>query len=371
MTCGAPLAGIVLAGGLSTRMGQLKPLLEVDGVPVVVRSAHTFLDIGVEPVVVVGFAADHLTAVLDEAGIRHVLNEEYERGMYSSVVTGVKAVGTDTRWTAVLPADCPLVAAETVGQMLRDAIEHQAHVVYPIHRGRRGHPPLFGQAVREAILVGEPPGGLHDVLSAHDDRALEVPVEDPGVLIDMDDPEDYARVTEQARSARVPDPDECRRILERNRAPEAVREHGVAVARVAGALGRALNDVGACLNLWLLQAAALLHDVCRGEPDHPVAGAARLTAQGYARVAAVVMHHMDLPEPLAAIPGEAEVLYLADKLVRGIATIPLEQRLHDALERFAGDRQAAKAARRRLEGAVRVASVIESLVGQPLDRLIA
>ena len=131
-----------------------------------------------------------------------------------------------------------------------------------------------------------------------------MPVDDGGVLIDMNDAQDYARVAELVRAERVPAPDECRQLCGQRGVSRAVRAHGEAVARVAHGLGQALNRAGAGSNLKPPNAAALLHDVRREQRHHAAASAAYLTASGLPRVAAVVARHMDVPEPVATIPGE-------------------------------------------------------------------
>ena len=89
-------------------------------------------------------------------------------------------------------------------------------------------------------------------------------------------------------------------------------------------MGRRCGTSGVCLDLKLLEAAALLHDVARAAPAHAEAGAAVLDDEGYPRVAAVVRHHMQLPGPPSDLPGEREVLYLADKLTVGSRTVDLD-----------------------------------------------
>jgi CTP:molybdopterin cytidylyltransferase MocA len=366
----AILSGVVLAGGKSGRMGELKPLLPLDNAPAVVRSVRAFTDIGVEPVVVLGFSAARVAEVLLGSGASHVINHGFERGMYSSVVTGISAADPAADWLSVLPVDAPLVRAETIGHLVRAAVAAtDVDVAYPVYDGRRGHPPVFRGALREEVLLQEPTGGLRALLATHEDRALDVPVDDPGIIVDMDRPEDYERLAATARNERVPAPGECRKLLDRWRTPPTVRAHCEAVAGMAAGLGRALNKAGACLNLPLLEAAALLHDVSRDQRDHAAAGAARLAAGGYPRVARVVAQHMDMHEPVPPIPGESEVLYLADKLVDDTSVVSLQHRLVEATDQLGGDAVALAAATRRLESAMTIAATVERLTGRPLLRL--
>ena len=136
---GRPPEAILLAAGLSVRMGTPKPLLPFDGVPAVLRAAQSFRDVGVEPVAVLGHEADRVAAVLDGHDLRHVFNPDYERGMYASVRAGVRGLSEDVPRFFVLPADCPLVRGETIGRLLRAGRSRDALVVYPRCDDRRGH----------------------------------------------------------------------------------------------------------------------------------------------------------------------------------------------------------------------------------------
>jgi hypothetical protein len=147
--------------------------------------------------------------------------------------------------------------------------------------------------------------------------------------------------------------------------------HCEAVAAGARRLGAALRTSGVHLDLKLLEAAALLHDVARATASHADGGAALLDGEGYPRVAAVVRYHMRLPGPPAELPGEREVLYLADKLTVGSRAVDLAGRRERAEASFAGDPEALIAARERLEAARVIAARLETLVGRPLSAILA
>ena len=361
--------GIVLAAGASSRMGALKPLLDVDGAPAVLRAAKAFSDIAVAPLVVVGHRAEAVIDALRPVGLEWVVNEGHARGMYSSVRIGLEAAGREAGPVGILPGDCCLVRGETIGRVAREMAMAAADVAYPVRLGQRGHPPLLSSAAGVRLPASDPPGGLEEALAGVH-AALDVPVEDGAVLLDMDRPEDYERILEAARRERVPDADECVRLLERRGVSGGVRAHSEMVARVCVVLGRALSRAGAYLNLDLLRAAALLHDVARAEPDHAAAGATWLDEQGYPRLAAVVAPHMDVPAPMRPLPDETGVLFLADKLVSGDRLVTLDERSAATMERFADDPRAAASARRRLAAAAEIATACERLTGAPLQRTL-
>ena len=112
-------------------------------------------------------------------------------------------------------------------------------------------------------------------------------------------------------------------VITRAVADEALRAHCRAVAALADELGRALREKGAPLDADALHAAALLHDIARGEPDHAALGARRLGALGYPGIAEIVRQHHELE---SAALDEAAVVYLADKAVRGARRVPIDER---------------------------------------------
>ena len=248
-------------------------------------------------------------------------------------------------------------------------------MIYPLYRGRRGHPPLIARAALPANLGDEPAGGLRGLLAGHAAAAREVAVDDPGVLVDLDEPADYRAACDDVADETVPSPARCLALLRDAALPPAVVAHSRAVAVVAAGLAARLNEHGLHLDGRLVEAAGLLHDIARLQSDHACAGATRLCDLGYRRVAAVTSHHMDLqPEvegemPLHRLPGEAEVLYLADKLVSGAGVVDLAERLAARLRDLEADPAGQRRARERLGRAVELAQVVATLVGEPAESI--
>lgn len=362
-----PLAAIVLAAGFSSRMTDFKPLLALEGSTFLERAVGAFRAAGVDDVTVVtGHRGEEVEAAAVRLGARAVGNPRYAQGMYTSIQAGVAALPTSVGRFFVLPVDCPLVRPETIGLLARAAGVRDADVVSPVHAGSSGHPPLLSAALRAEILAGEPPGGLRDILSRHGERAAAIEVVDPGVLFDADTDTDLARARELARLEDLPSEGSCERLLRERGVSERVVGHSRAVAAVATALASALNERRQHLYVPLIAAAALLHDIARDEPLHAEAGAARVEALGYPRVAEVIARHMDLGDGPGFGVGEAEVVYLADKLVLGRRVVTLEERFAPRLRELADDPPALAAARSRLAAAVKVCQGVEETLGHRL-----
>lgn len=189
----AGLAGVVLAAGLSTRMGAFKPLLPLGDRTVLEQAIATLRDGGVGDVVVVtGHRGDELAPAIARAGARRAHNPRFADGMYTSVQTGVAALPAGLQAFFLLPCDIPRAGAATVRHLARArAAAAVPAVVYPTHGGRRGHPPLIAVRLIPEILAAEPAGGLREVLHRFADGALDVEVAEPGILRDLDTRESY------------------------------------------------------------------------------------------------------------------------------------------------------------------------------------
>lgn len=195
------IAGIVLAAGRSRRMGRPKPFLRLGGATFLERAVRTLRDGGCEPVVVVaGPAADETARRVAEAaaalGVKVVENPEAGSEQVDSLRVGLRAVGPDAEAAVVLPVDVPGADAGTV-RALADAFRARgAPVVLPLHAGRHGHPVLFGRAVWPELLADPLPDGARTVIHAHAAELEEVPV--PALPADVDTPDDYRRLLEEA-----------------------------------------------------------------------------------------------------------------------------------------------------------------------------
>ena len=185
---------VILAAGLSRRMGGFKPLLKIDGVTITDRLTASFRENGVDVYVVAGYRRNDLAAGIISKGITIVDNPDYERGMFTSVQAGVRALGSSYAGTFMAPLDIPLVSPATIRTLLEAAGEHPGKVIHPTFRGRRGHPPLVPAALFPAI-TGEPPdSSLKEVLGRYRDQAVDVDVPDRNIHIDIDRPADYENV---------------------------------------------------------------------------------------------------------------------------------------------------------------------------------
>ncbi len=192
------LAAVVPAAGLSRRMGREKILLPFGRSTVLETILETLALAGITETVTVlrpdlPRAAERAT----RAGARVVFNARPEEEMLVSIRLGLEAVPPGADAIFIWPADHPAVSRDTIGLLARRA--DPSKVLVPCYRSRRGHPALIGRDLIEAIAEIPPQEGLRHLWRMKPEALLEVSVEDPGVVQNIDTPEDYRRAIEGSR----------------------------------------------------------------------------------------------------------------------------------------------------------------------------
>ena len=188
------ICAVVLAAGLSRRMGVQKLLLPFGGKTVIGHIVDQLLASAVDEVhVVVGHQARRVRRELSDRHVSIVNNPDYESGMLSSVRCGLRALPQQCRAVLVALGDQPSITSALIDQMLQSFATTEKRILVPFYNGRRGHPVLFSESYRGEILTHYDDVGLRGLLHAHPDEVLELAVSTSEVLSDMDCPEDYRR----------------------------------------------------------------------------------------------------------------------------------------------------------------------------------
>ncbi len=186
-------SALLLAAGQSRRMGRLKALLPWQGTSLLQFQMAQLLDGGAsEVVVVLGHAADELhPLVVAVPRVRPLHNPDYASGRASSLRRGVAALDPEAQAVIVLGVDQPRPAS-LIRRLLAEHQTHAALITVPVHRGRRGHPVIFAQALfPELARVSEEGLGLREVMARHSSEVVEVDIDEPVVLLDLNTPADY------------------------------------------------------------------------------------------------------------------------------------------------------------------------------------
>ena len=365
------IAALIPAAGYSSRMGLFKPLLPLASSLVLERPIKALKAAGVEDILAItGHNSFLLAPVLERLGVKAVYNPRFDQGMYSSIQAGVAALPEDTEAFFLLPADYAMVSSTVIGQILEKSRREPHQVFYPIYKGERGHPPLISAELRSCILERVADGGLRELLGTIGTDYAEIPVDEEGILQDLDTEDDYrSLVQKQAGLAPYPTRRECEWLWQKYETPRQVILHAQQVSRVACTLCEYLNSRGLLLHTALVQACALLHDVAKGEKGHAAKGRQIVKEMGYEEAGEIIGFHMDLPNKHLAAVDEYSVLYLADKLVQGSKIVTLEKRLAEQSKRYAHDNSALTGMQERIGKAKQVQQNIEKILGLPLSEL--
>jgi len=179
--------------------GRPKALIERDGVPLVRRVTQALLDAGVHHVVVVlGHRADAVAAALAGLPVACAVNDHYGDGRVSSLRAGLSALPDGVEAIVVALADQPLLGAEDVRALLRAFGDSRpARAVVPRVRGVRGHPVVFEAGVGREILQRDADFGARHWLQEHPAQLSWFDNDNDHYCVDIDAPEDLARVERQ------------------------------------------------------------------------------------------------------------------------------------------------------------------------------
>lgn len=187
------MEAIVLAAGYSSRANAFKMTLQLGQMTVLEQTISMFEGLCSKVIVVAGYKGELIQEEIAKIcnknafsfQIKVVINENFNQGMFTSIQRGCKEVNAPTFF--ITPGDCPLVKKETV-QLIA---EHKGNVVIPSFNYKGGHPIKLSSEVKKKILENDPESNLRMVLAGYKKEYLNV--DDPGVIMDVDTPEDYQK----------------------------------------------------------------------------------------------------------------------------------------------------------------------------------
>lgn len=191
---------VIVAAGLSSRMGDFKPLLQMGSVSIAKRIILNFQAAGVSPVVVVtGYRAEELEAHLRDLDVSFVRNPAFRTTeMFDSAKIGFAFIRDRCDRTFFTPVDIPLFSSGTVVRLMQS----EAEIAKPVCAGKVGHPLLLSRAMLDRILLYQGTDGLRGALRESGAAAERIAVEDEGILNDADTPDEYQALLRQSAGMR-------------------------------------------------------------------------------------------------------------------------------------------------------------------------
>ena len=188
------IGAVIVAAGMSSRMGDFKPMLNIGSISIAQRIVATLHQAGVTKIAVVtGYNAPLLERHLANSGLVFLRNENYATTqMFDSAKIGLSYMKDKCERILFTPVDVPLFTAMTVTEL----IESDADLCCPVCEGKTGHPLLIASSLVDALLADSGEGGLQGAIARCGAEMLQIPVKDPGVLHDADTPADYKALLE-------------------------------------------------------------------------------------------------------------------------------------------------------------------------------
>ncbi len=190
------VGAVILAAGQSRRMGKPKLTLPWGSTTVIEQVVSTLLNAGItQIVVVIGGAGEAIEALLHGYPVQLVLNAEYARSeMIRSLQIGIEALGPSCQAALIALGDQPTITAEVVKKVVEAYDRTRASIVIPSYQMHRGHPWLVQRSLWPDLLALAEEQTLREFLQGHLDQISYIQVNTPGILEDLDTPEDYQRL---------------------------------------------------------------------------------------------------------------------------------------------------------------------------------
>jgi xanthine dehydrogenase accessory factor len=186
------IAGVVLAAGMSTRMGKNKLTLPLVGKPLVRHAVEAALTAALDPVLVVtGHDATAIRDTLNGLPVKFVQNNEFADGLSTSLRAGIRALPASCNGAVVLLGDMPDVSSELVARIVA-AFDSSRGICVATAKGERGHPVLWGREFFSEIEKLQGDVGARELMARHADFVCEVEAGDDAPLTDIDTPEALA-----------------------------------------------------------------------------------------------------------------------------------------------------------------------------------
>ena len=189
------IGAVILAAGMSSRMGEAKQLLRL--------GEHTLLDQVLENVrasdvdeivLVLGHAAEKIMESVASKSLRVAINHAYREGMGMSLRTGISALPSGIDAALIVLADQPFVRPATLKQLMDQYRKSNAQIVIPMYKGFRGNPVLLDRSVFPEVMALSGDIGCRAVFGDHLEGLVKLPVDDVGILLDLDSKDDFERL---------------------------------------------------------------------------------------------------------------------------------------------------------------------------------
>ncbi|MEJ2054955.1 MAG: nucleotidyltransferase family protein [Calditrichaceae bacterium] len=186
------ISGILLAAGESSRMGRPKALLPYEGITFIDSILNKFAETGCEPIITI--LGSHAEMICEKTKVNsfHCFNNPHpEDGQLSSLKIAVKNLPENSLGFILALVDHPMVKLDTYRKLFAMAQSHPGNIIIPEFLGQKGHPVFFGRPFFNSIMDLPLSDGARMVIRENPDEVKFLPVDDEGILKDIDTPDEY------------------------------------------------------------------------------------------------------------------------------------------------------------------------------------
>ena len=197
------ISGIILAAGLSTRMGEPKQLLPFGNSTIIETVIDNLLGSKLsEVIVVVGHEAEKVRAHIQHKRVKIAFNSAYQEGMLTSAQCGVRSISDSADAFAMTLVDLPLITPNLVNLVIDTYVQTGGGIAVPSYNYRRGHPVIFNRRYATDLLaLNEDSGGVRSLFKKYAEDIHYVTVDTDRVLTDIDYRADYEEALRKSSSA--------------------------------------------------------------------------------------------------------------------------------------------------------------------------
>jgi molybdenum cofactor cytidylyltransferase len=191
------ISAIVLAAGLSTRMGTQKMLLPWGQTTVIEKVLSSTTEAGLSNIyVVTGSSRAVLMKLLQGRNLNFIFNKDFANGeMLTSIQVGLKALSSEVEAVLIVLGDQPQIEARVVKEIITRFQASHHPIIVPSYKMHRGHPWLIEKTFWKDVLALKPPLTLRDFLNSHHKIIDYVNINTSSILEDLDTQEDYSQFT--------------------------------------------------------------------------------------------------------------------------------------------------------------------------------
>lgn len=359
------ISGLIVAAGLSSRMNDFKPLMEIENKPLIINTINSLRKSGIEDInIVVGYRGKDIEKCVENENVNIIYNNRYNStSMYDSFKLGLEKVKDNCDAIIFLPGDVGFVSKYTIDLLVNDICKNKHKIAYPVYKNNIGHPPVISSRCFDYLLNYNGKEGLKGGMKYFELESKKIDTPDKFILYDMDYKEDFYRVKYNFENRQILSYEDCIYLLSYFNVPNPIIEHSKKVKEICEDLSDSINKIKKIININLIRSASILHDIKRQEKNHPKVGADLLESLGYNQIANVVRSHMKLEKGMEDIINENTVLYYGDKLVIENKFVDLNKRFEEKLNKYKDDEEIQENIMKKYKITLKIKSNIISIIG--------